>query len=364
MKQAIAYVALSVGFYLVACGESQSSDGSSCAAGAGGAADDATPDGGTGGKGGGVPSPSAGTTSAGAGGDGGQPPLVMGGAAGAEPEAGAGGISDTGEAGMGGEVSGEGGAGGAPEPTSIEPGDLEGLALWLEVSTDTCVRDAQDQVSSCADLSGNANHAAQADAALQPTFIAANLPSRPALRFDDEPSILLIADSPTLRFGEGDCTFMLVGRWRNDHLPTATYAGAGVMLAKQNQTFPYEGMVFFANYQSLYGAPSMRRLGIQLALGGTLALSASGNLNDDVFRLYVARRVGQDLEVRINGAFEGRTRINEPTSIDGAGQPLILGGQVGYQLRGDISELVVIGGALPESDLVRLENGLRTKHGL
>jgi hypothetical protein len=108
----------------------------------------------------------------------------------------------------------------------------------------------------------------------------------------------------------------------------------------------------------------MRRFAAQLQVVETVAFSYSNELNDNVFRLYVARRLGTDLELFINGILEGRSVITGQPNVDTLNEPLVIGGYHVQPLRGDVSELVVIGGALSDGEFHALQRGLMAKYEL
>lgn len=259
---------------------------------------------------------------------------------------------------------GRGGGEAANEDGGLAPSEFAGLVLWLPVTAASCSRNEEDEVSHCQDLSGYGNDAVQSETFAAPTFIPETLTGHPTLRFDDEPSQLVVADDSSLQFGEGDFTWLVVARWRNHAVPSEGYTGYGLLVTKQYRYWPYSGIAMYANFPSPYNQPSMRRLGVQLEAVETVALSNSHRLNDDAFRLYVARRVGSTLEARINGNAESRTPILGPANIDAVSQPLIVGGYLGSPLRGDVSEMVILAGSVDEEDLVRLERALMEKHSL
>jgi hypothetical protein len=275
---------------------------------------------------------------------------------------GVGGVPTAGGAGEAGEVAG---FGGAADSSQLVPSNIAGLALWLEATNSLCERDGMDEVSRCFDQSGHSNNATQSDSAQQPTFITTTPTGHPSLRFDDDPSTLLVANSDSLHFGEGDFTYLAVARWSNEEaLDLPSYGGYGILLAKQYKWGPrYEGLALYANYPA-GGQPSMRRFAAQLEAVENVVLSASNHLNDDVFRLYVARRVGADLQLYIDGASEGHTVITGVVNADALNEALNIGGYPGNPLRGDISELVVIGGSLTDAQLAALQRGLIAKYQL
>ena len=267
-----------------------------------------------------------------------------------------------------GGCANDGGGGGGGEAAhgegSLAPSEFAGLVLWLAVTSGSCSRNEEDQVSHCQDLSGYANHAVQSNTFAPPTFVAHTLTGHPTLRFDDEPSQLVVADDSSLQFGEGDFTCLVVARWRNQAEHREGYGGYGLLVTKQYRDWPFRGIAMYANFPSPYDQPSMRRLAVQLEAVEAVAISNSNHLNDDAFRLYVARRVGSTVEARINGNAESRTPILNPANIDAVSQPLIIGGYLGTPLRGDVSEVVILAGSVDDDDLVRLERALMEKHAL
>jgi hypothetical protein len=247
------------------------------------------------------------------------------------------------------------------------PSDLPGLALWLEATSALCTRDATEEVSRCADQSRNGNDAVQPESLRQPTFVPESSHDHATLRFDNDPSTLLVADHESLHFGGSDFSYLVVARWRNSPQAVSGYSGYGILLAKQYQWHPYFGVALYANFPSPGrpgDLPAMRRFAAQLEVVEAVALSYSNQLNDDIFRLYAARRVGSDLQLYVNGTLEGRSVITGQVNVDALNEPLVLGGNWSQPLRGDISEVVVIGGALSDGEFKALQRGLIAKYEL
>jgi len=288
-----------------------------------------------------------------------------------QPDGGDGGFASAGGAEAGGASAGgedaSAGAGGEGDtPTvGLEPGAFDNLALWLEASDSSCSLGADNRVSWCRDLSGKGNHAFQSDPLLKPKYGAALVNGRPALTFDGEPSVMIVADHASLQFGSDEFMYLVVARWRNEAEPSAAYGGYGSLLAKVEAASPYRGVALLANYPAVFpDLPALRRFAVQLEASGGLVLSYSNYLNDDAFRVYAARRVGERLEMRINGEVQAATQIAIELDVSAKGQALWIGGPKGQQLRGDIAEIIALKGAIGEVGLDRLESHLLRKFGL
>lgn len=78
-------------------------------------------------------------------------------------------------------------------PPAFSPADIPDLKLWLDAST--LVLSDGDPVSSWTDLSGNGNHAVQANALKQPTFKTGG-GLDPTVRFDASAQTVLVAPTP------------------------------------------------------------------------------------------------------------------------------------------------------------------------
>jgi len=256
---------------------------------------------------------------------------------------------------------------------ALEPSDVDGLALWLSASKETCEVEGKDlEVTSWLDLSGNNNDARELASKQRPEFIAETLNGRPTLRFDDAPSGLVIADHESLQFGIGDFTYVAVARLRNDPQPayddsgTLLYSGSGSLLAKVERAYPYKGISVFANYPTPdYSAPAFRRLAVQLSLSGVLTLSYTDRVTDDVFRVYTVRRTAlHGIEIRMNGVVEGRSMISGTLDVSAPRSDLMIGGSEEQPLAGDISEIVALRGSVGDQVLLGLEKGLYEKYRL
>jgi hypothetical protein len=260
------------------------------------------------------------------------------------------------------------------------PSDVDGVAFWL--SAEACLAGTNQRVGTCIDQSGNDNDAAQSDPELQPGYLPQAANGHAAIAFDgagapEDPyalSNLIVPDSPSLHFGTEDFAVLVVARWHNDPqadyvvnngLATVHYAGYGGLLEKTDYFFPYRGLALFANYPSgNLMVPGVRRLALQLEIGASVLFSYQNKLNDDVWRLHSARRVGGDkIGVRSNGGMEAWTQV-DVVDVSAAPRPLRFGGQVGSPFRGELAEVVIVKGPLPEETLRGLEQGLMLKYDL
>lgn len=293
--------------------------------------------------------------------------------AGGDSDGGAGGIPEFPSAGAGG-----GSEGGAPLRETLKPADFERLALWLDATAEDCSIDSKQKVVQWLDHSGNGNDANADPQFAMPTFTQGVVNGHAALHFlaqlnnnlPDEPSLLVVRDSNSLQFGNEDFAYLVVARNNNSVQPRAvglapTYIGSGVLLSKQDSFLPYRGVALLCNYPSnITGSPAYSRFGIQLEAGGALTLSYSDQLNDSLFRLYVARRSGADLAVRINGAAEGVSRVASDLDASAARRNLLIGGVSTQPFVGDIAELAVIRGHVADPDLAAIERYFLGKYAL
>lgn len=253
--------------------------------------------------------------------------------------------------------------------TPLAPDDFTGLAWWLEASTCETASiggAGSDEVEACPDSSGNANQAVATAEDTPPVLVDDALNGRAVLRFEGSPSILSVADAPSLRFAQSQFTLLLVARWRNVERVTDVYGGCGVILTKVGSQHPFTGLALYANYPQ-YSAhiPAMTRFAGQLEQGSAFALSATTDVNDDQFRIYGMRRLSPvEMELRINGRREGTSQLKSELDASARGFPLVLGGNVIQPLRGDIAEVVAIRGQIGDEDVSRLERHLFEKYAL
>lgn len=315
---------------------------------------------------------------------------------GGSPESGAGGQSDAGQAGRfdagvnGGEGgvgggTGEGGLAGAPVLEPLEPLDFERLTLWLEATSENCSPGTDSSaVIQWRDGSNNGNHAESQDAARRPIFTEDILNHHGVVSFEatvkagvpDEPSSLVVADDASLALGREDFVALAVARWSNgtalhSNGSIAHYWGSGSLVTRRLAAFPRRGIDLLANYppSAVEADEASSRFAVELDTKGACAVSFSDGLNDNVFRLYVGRRAGEEIGLRINGVVEGRSHIAKDFHLDegyvlGASENLVVGGVTARPFVGDIAELVLIRGKTSDAQLAALEAHLMTKYAL
>ena len=92
-------------------------------------------------------------------------------------------------------------------------------------------------------------------------------------------------------------------------------------------------------------------------------MSYANNLNDDMFRVYAAQRIGAMLQLSVNGTLQALAPTGK-LNVSAIDSPLTIGGYDGAPLRGDIAEIVMIAGPMQDGSLSRLERHLLDKYGL
>lgn len=263
-------------------------------------------------------------------------------------------------------TSGDGGTSGArATEIDVSPSALSGLVLWLE-SNDASFDSNGSRVSKWKDSSKHGNDASEPETALQPRLVTNALNGFSAVKFDGTPSNLIVSDDSSLQVGTESFTVAFVGEWHNDPTPTSAYPGYGFILTKALTSEPYDGIAISANIAAPFGTvKAQRRLGLQLEIGTAAVPSRANDLNDSRFRLYLVRRNGPGLiEQRINGTEQNSADIPPNIDASAAGQSLFLGGNLYNHFDGSLAELVMVKGALSESELHGLEKYLMTKFGL
>lgn len=275
--------------------------------------------------------------------------------------------SASGEAGVGGSNTGEN-AGGSVA-TERDPLDYSELVFWLDVGR-SCEPSVDGRVSFCVDLSGNSNHAAQVERMSQPIRLPPlpELGGHPALNFTAQdkaqPPHLSVSDSPSLRFGDKDFSYLVVASWKNQTSPAELYAGYGRIVSKQMPQAPYTGFALLANAAGVGHSQFASRLVVQLDLFDNWLLSYNHTLNDGRFRVCMARRVENELQLWIDGRASGSIAISGDADLSVPNAPLIIGGLYGEEFDGSIAELAILRGNVSEERIRHLERLLMTKYDI
>ncbi len=231
---------------------------------------------------------------------------------------------------------------------------LPGIVLWLEGSMglDT----TGTKVNQWSDQSGSGNNAVPAAGSVGPQ--TGLLSSKPALSFNKD-SRLEIADVASMQWGTGDFLIEMVVAYSNP-LTDAGYT-YGELFFKQLNSAPFPGIVLLGNSQTDFTAK------IGLGLDSTTAINTTtAGYNDGKARLVGARRVGQTLEIRINGIVAATaTNAGVARDVSAIGRVAALGGQIGQTaLVGSYAEIIAVKGTTSVSDLTALELYAVKKYGL
>ena len=235
---------------------------------------------------------------------------------------------------------------------------LPGLSLWLNASVGVTA-DGSENVTKWADQSGNGNDATQgASEPTQPTLVATATNNLPAVHFEGGAHVEM-ADSTSLQMGTGDFSLSLVMR----HTTTTTNGNYGLVFAKQALVTGYPGIAVFVDIPqatTFYG---------QVVINDFAATTTSG-LNNNAPHIFGFRRVGATITTRLDGVDDGSS-TSDAAAIDctATGVPVRIGAggegaSAGQQLKGDISEVVLLKGTTTSQNLDALEGYLKKRYGL
>ena len=258
-------------------------------------------------------------------------------------------------------VAGDGKAVDAPPDTAVafSPSQLSGLRLWLDAEKG--VTSAANKVSAWADQSGQSNNAAQTMLARQPELTVNTINGHPVIHFDGSDDVLKVLDSASLRFGMDDFTIAVVGSWTNIQ---QTY---GAFMTKQIEgVSPYLGYSVWANFPQ----PSeSTTFGFQIDAQSDYTRTTTTGLNDGMPRLFVARRTGSTMEIRVGGTSNQTLTTTAVQDVSAAGYNMFIGGHeqgagVSQTLLGNIAEFIIVRGPLTATELQKLEAYLKAKYGL
>jgi hypothetical protein len=235
----------------------------------------------------------------------------------------------------------------------ITPSAVEGLVLWLDAA-EGITTDEASRVSSWRDRSPLHHDAYQLRAASRPLFEPAAGGGRPAIKFgggDAKGMFLRVADSAKLQLGRDDFLLFVVATARNSPLVFGTF------LRKQSIIPPFNGLIVFVHED---------KLSAQLRYADVVVSTPQAGLPAGApFLLSVERQEARRLRIRVN---ERAAEQMEVPSLDisGADQDLMIGSHGEdlevQQLDGDIFELMLLRGPVPERTRADLETYLRKKH--
>ena len=259
---------------------------------------------------------------------------------------------------------------GAPDTGADSGGwsvaNVPGLALWLDAAKGI-TKNGQNQVSQWNDQSGNGNHATQGLSARQPIATASVINGQPTVRFAQGQTngmVMNVADSSTLRWGQGDWLIEVVARFDNNPA-SGTGTRAGLFWAK----FPTgmantPGVIFLAN-NPLGMTPSTGLTGGIINANAFVGVTTV--YNDNAARVFAYRRVGNTLELRVGGAPVATQNLNGNPNVDAMGTVVHIGADFDAttnRLNGDVAEMIAVKGTISAQDLGNIEGYLKGRYGL
>jgi len=240
-----------------------------------------------------------------------------------------------------------------PLAKGFNPKSITGLKLWLDISRTSSLTMNGGDVAQVDDLSGNGFDAAQGTAANQPTLQATGFNGKPTLEFDVTDSLLssaTIADyflTPTT-----SPTFVVVMAC---YMPSPT---AGIIVFGSD--VQANGRLFFASH---FGGSSIIYDTVNATTGRVTAggQTGAGWTTPHILTVY---RIGAVMSVRRDGVeIAGRTNASGNYSsttaqlqigkCDGGGSNVMY-----------LSEMLVYGAALSETQITAAESGLARKWGV
>jgi len=224
------------------------------------------------------------------------------------------------------------------------------LQLWLKADAGVTA-DAGGAVTAWADQSGQANHAAQSNAAQAPKLVEGVLNGKPVLRFSGSTEYLDVPNSPGVSFVGDLSTFFVI--------KVADMGGYRAVWSKVLGNKPRP-----TDYYMLpnSGIPRLYRgnAGQWLAADGAAAVPAGqfAVVGFDVADTAVAHY--------FNDQVNGRGTIPLASPAEDSGLPLRIGSRddLVTQFKGDLAELLLYDAALSEADRNQVIEYLRAKYAL
>ncbi len=272
--------------------------------------------------------------------------------------------------------------GGGPDAASFNPGNVNGLVLWLDGAKSVTTKNVNNQtrVTLWGDQTVHKNDAAgsnqQQTFGQNPTSVMSVINSLPAVHFEaggnqGGGNILTIFDNSdgSLQWGTGDFYLAVVARFNNN---PQDGAGRGVgtfyskWFANGNNTFTgvdMTGNIFGNNFGAQPG------MYFSTENSNTNFVTTATLYNDLKPHQFAFQRIGVKLDMRVDGA-SVQTSNSGGISVDAKNTQVrigadLFGGQGMFgRLNGDIAEMLAVKGALSSNDQTGLEGYLKTKYGL
>jgi hypothetical protein len=235
------------------------------------------------------------------------------------------------------------------------PAALPGVVLWLEADWGVNTSPGTSAVSLWSDRSGQANDAVQPVMENTPRLVFDAIGGMASLRFAD-PSWMTVIDQPSLRWGLGDFTLMVVERMA---FMCARCQGQQLFFHKSEEAMPYYGLQVYLKREE-------HKLWAFLATHQEVYINQSDS--DVAAHLFSVRRRVTTLEGRVDGVVASSVQTPSPVNLDAPGRHGHIGahGYSGdlFQFEGDIAAMIAVKGALSDDDLARLEGYLLVKYGI
>ncbi len=241
---------------------------------------------------------------------------------------------------------------GDPEPLSAPAALGARVALWLR--GDEGVTATEGAVTAWADQSPHENDAHAYGAV---TFAATStIANAPAIRFDGKTGYLAVGDSPSLHFGTEDLAGFVVFSHAS---PTST--ASRMLFSKQSEGWPYRGFGVFANWNNGWGIGGL----VQYPTPSVFMESQDVSAFTEKPVLAIVRRTGDTLSIATSDAIVSQSALSESSPVDLTNSAsLRIGGQggEGQTLTGDIAEIVIVRGAMADTEVRDVAVYLRTKY--
>lgn len=248
---------------------------------------------------------------------------------------------------------------------------LPGVVLWLDASNGVVT--TTEGISMWTDLSGQHNDATQTNAALRPMLATKGSNGHPTIRFDRaRRTALSIKDSPSMQWGTGAFTVVLVAANRTPVLKLCHGGGVATVFAKPHPQGGSTEIAFHFNFftgekpgQCIDDASTLH-FGFGESSPGLL--TEQSGFNDGVTRVFTATlsEVGSKrvYEIRVNGASLAKSAAFDATDLSLPGMAVSIGAAYGQALEGDIAEVVAIKGSASPAVLAQVESQLMSKYAI
>src|SRR5262245_44893752 len=232
------------------------------------------------------------------------------------------------------------------------------IVLWLDAAKQFSFVGSL-RTAEWRDQSGNGNHARQQSPASTPTYTQDAVNHLPVVTFDGKGESLFVYDSGSLHFGTSDYAVLVVGR------STSQSSDRFQVFFEKAEPFAHQGPSLF-----LHG--SLGPPGGQAGAGddSNSVVMSSRRYDDSQFHLFVMRRTGGALHLRIDAEAIGWIGESPTVDADGANYNATIGDSkfdfsAGERaLEGDIAEIIAIRGPMGDEELLELELRLMGKYGL